>query len=273
MIPETLEPYMEESSIVLFAVDGPVANVTLNRPDIHNAFNADVVRALDTVFTEVANMPDVRAILLTGKGKSFSAGGDLAGMKQAGAMTDEDNLKDAMALSDMLHTMNRSPKPIFTVAHGNVTGGGVGLVACSDSVISVAGTRFALSEVRLGLEPSTISPYVVQAMGLRWARRLFTTGEFFSAERANAIGLVHDIVDDYDAAIAEAHKQISILIKNGPEAVAHAKDLAFEVHTSDITPDLRARTARRIADRRASAEALEGITAFLEKRKPNWIKD
>ncbi|MBB4211792.1 methylglutaconyl-CoA hydratase [Rhodothalassium salexigens DSM 2132] len=248
-----------------------VCRITLNRPDKHNAFNDALIGELYSTFTWIAEAEDVRAVVLTGAGASFSAGGDLGWMQQAATYAYDDNLRDAERLSNMLHTLNTCPKPTLALVNGAAMGGGVGLVACCDIVLAVADARFALSEVRLGLTPATISPYVVAKMGQSAARRYFLTGERFDAAAARAVGLVHEVVDTADALETAAAPVLKALLAGAPGAQAAAKDLIFTVDGAAIDANLREDTAERIAQRRATDEGREGIAAFLEKRKPTWL--
>ncbi|MEM8800318.1 MAG: enoyl-CoA hydratase-related protein [Pseudomonadota bacterium] len=257
---------------ILFSTDDTgVATVTLNRPDIHNAFNHTVVRELDHVVGVISDTTSIRAMVLTGAGKSFSAGGDLKWMKSAGSFTDEENQNDALGLSSMLHRLNTCPKPTIARVNGAAFGGGVGLIACCDMAFAVEGAKFALSEVRLGLTPATISPYVVAAVGQRQARRYFTTAERFEAKDASRIGLIHDTGADIEALDTLVKTAIQNILAGAPGAIADSKRLINDVKEREIDEALRAETARRIAARRASQEGREGLTAFLEKRLANWV--
>ncbi|MEX0298821.1 MAG: enoyl-CoA hydratase/isomerase family protein [Kordiimonas sp.] len=253
--------------------DNGVATVTLNRPELHNAFNDDLIWELNNVFTKLGENDEVRAIVLTGAGKSFSAGADLNWMKEAASYTNEQNLRDAQNLSDMLAAVNNCPKPTIAIVNGATFGGGVGLVSCCDIAIGVYGSMFSLSEVRLGLTPATISPYVIAAIGERSARRYFLTAERFTAEEAKNIGLVHEVAPSLQEAFTRANALIKNILAGAPGAQADAKDLIASVAGQEITETLRTDTAQRIADRRGSPEGQEGLTAFLEKRKPNWSAD
>jgi methylglutaconyl-CoA hydratase len=242
-----------------------VARVTLDRPERHNAFDEALIAALTAAFR---GLPDVRAVILTGNGKSFCAGADLDWMKRASTWSEAENAADAMRLSDMLAAIDACPAPVIAVAHGSVFGGGVGLVACADLVVATPDAKFRLSEVRLGLTPATISPFVVAAIGARQARRYAITAEIFGAEDARRIGLVHEVTDAPDEQVAH---WLNALLECAPGAVADAKRLVADVSGRPIDDDLRAETARRIAARRASAEGREGVAAFLDKRPPNWM--
>ena len=252
--------------------DQGIARLTLNRPERHNAFNADLIAALNEAFTRLSGVAEVRAIILRGAGKSFSAGADLDWMRAAAGWSEADNQADAMRLSDMLAAINSCAKPVIVVAHGHVTGGGVGLVACADMAVAIDGTQFRLSEVRLGLTPATISPFVIAKIGAA-ARRWFLTAEAFTAEQAQAMGLVDEVAEDEDAAEAIVAHWLAHIGQAAPQAVADAKRLALEFADQEITDELREETARRIAARRVSNEGREGINAFLSKGTPSWVQD
>lgn len=251
-------------------VDAGIARVTLARPERHNAFNEGLIAELTTAFIALGQNESVRAIILTGEGKSFCAGADLDWMKRAAGWSDAENRADAMKLSDMLHAIDNCPKPVIARVHGNIAGGGVGLVACADMAVAIDGAQFRLSEVRLGLTPATISPFVVDKIGASQARRWFLTAEGFSAAQAHAIGLVHEVAAETQAADAIIAGWLSHLAAAAPGAVADAKRLVADVAGRPITDTLRSLTADRIAARRASAEGREGLAAFLDKRKPEW---
>lgn len=252
-------------------IENGLARVELNRPDVRNAFNEQMIADLAEVFTSLDQDPDVSAVLLTGTGPTFCAGGDLNWMRKAAGYSRDENITDAMRMSDMFLAIDTCSKPVVALVHGAAMGGGVGVVACADSVIAVEGTKFALSEAKLGLIPGAISPFVVRSIGERWARRLFTTAEIFDANAAQHFGLVHDVVADLDAGHTLASKLVKLIQSNGPNAVSNAKKLAVDVAGEPITQALRTMTAERIADQRATPEGIEGVTAFLEKRKPSWL--
>ena len=247
-----------------------VATVTLNRPDVHNAFNDSVIADLLAAFETLGADDTVRVILLTGAGKSFSAGADLNWMKQSATYTAQENKEDAMRLSGMLATIRNCPKPTIAFVNGAAFGGGVGLTACCDIAVAMATGVFSLSEVKLGLTPATISPYVVAAIGQRAAQRYFLTGERFDGIEARRIGLVHEIAQTRDEADMIIDGIIEQLLSSGPIAQTECKSLIRFVAGAAITDELRAETAERIAARRTSAEGQEGLTAFFEKRKPSW---
>ncbi len=251
--------------------DDGVARITLTRPEVHNAFNDTFIGELEAVLTGIGTDKRVRAVILSAKGRSFSAGADLKWMQRTATYSQADNLKDAQALAGLMRTLNELPKPTMALVQGPAIGGGVGLVACCDIVIAAETAKFCLSEVKLGLIPAVIAPYVIAAMGQREARRYFLTAETFNAGEAHRLGLVHKVVPD-EALHDIGRRMISALLLGGPSAQVAAKKLIFEVSGQPIDDDLCARTAERIAQLRTSKEAQEGIAAFLEKRKPRWVK-
>ncbi len=261
---------MAEEPILLKATQAGVATITLNRPEVHNAFNAEVIDLMIEILEDLAGADGVRVVLLTAAGKSFSAGADLNWMKHAASFTEEENREDARALGEMLRRLNRLPKPTVALVQGSAFGGGVGLMAACDIVVAVRDAAFSLSEVKLGLIPATIAPYVVAAIGERQTRRFFLTGERFDADEAQAIGLVHELVEDEPALIAAGERMVERLLTAAPGALAEAKELVGAVAGKPIDSHLIEDTARRIAARRAHDEAREGIAAFLEKRRPDW---
>ena len=261
---------MTDEPILLKATQAGVATITLNRPKVHNAFNGEVIELLSEILDDLAGADGVRVVLLDAVGKSFSAGADLNWMKHAASFSKEENLEDARALGEMLRRLNRLPKPTVALVQGSAFGGGVGLMAACDIVVAVRDAAFSLSEVKLGLIPATIAPYVVAAIGERQARRYFLTGERFDAEAARRIGLVHELVEDEPALIAAGERIVERLFTAAPGALAEAKELVSAVAGKPIDSHLIEDTARRIAERRAHGEAREGIAAFLEKRKPDW---
>jgi methylglutaconyl-CoA hydratase len=246
-----------------------LVRVFLNRPDVRNAFNDGVVAELAQVFAELAGDATLRAVVLGGHGKAFCAGADLSWMKAMAGYSWEENRADAQALADMLWTIQSCPVPVVARIHGDCYAGGVGLAAVCDIRVAASGSSFCLSEARLGLLPATIGPYVIRAMGESASRRYFTTAERFSAQVAQRIGFVHEVAaaDDLDATVDAI---VAALVANGPQAVRACKRLVQDVAGQSITADLRADTARRIADIRASDEGREGVRAFLDKRKPRW---
>ncbi|MBF0304136.1 MAG: enoyl-CoA hydratase/isomerase family protein [Alphaproteobacteria bacterium] len=258
------------SESLLVETAGGVGIITMNKPDVHNAFDDALIDGMTAAFKAMSGDPLIRAVILKANGKSFSAGADLGWMKRMAGYSEQDNLRDAMALALLMETIDTCAKPVIGLVAGPAYGGGVGLVACCDIALATPDAAFCLSEVRLGLIPAVISPYVVRAIGDRAARRWFLTAERFDAKEAWRLGLVHQLVAT-DKMAAEATRLTDLIVKNGPAAVAAAKDLIRVVGDSPMGPDVMRYTARRIADIRASEEGKEGISAFLEKRKPGWV--
>ncbi|QJR79489.1 enoyl-CoA hydratase/isomerase family protein [Alteromonas pelagimontana] len=255
---------------ILYHVDSRgVASITLNRPDKHNAFDDTMIATLTTLFTQAAEDNAVRAVVLKANGKSFSAGGDLRWMQRMANYSVEENERDAMALAIMLQTLNTLPKPTIARVQGAAFGGAVGLIACCDMAVGSKLSKFCLSEVKIGLIPATISPYVVEAMGSRICRRYFQTAEVFSAIRARRLGLLSEAVteEELDSTIEGL---LSHLLSNGPVAVAKAKDLVRQVAHQTVKPELMQRTSKMIAKIRVSEEGQEGLHAFFDKRPAAW---
>lgn len=246
-----------------------VARVTLNRPELRNAFDDALIGKLSQAFAELAVDRSVRVIVLAGNGPAFCAGADLNWMKRMAGYSYEENLADARGLADMLAALDRLPKPTIARVHGPVFAGGTGLVAACDIAVGTPEAKFCLSEAKLGLSPATISPYVIRAMGERLARRYFLTAEVFDAQEAYRIGMLSLLVPagELDAAVAELVKH---LLAGGPESHAKIKALIRDVAGRRPDDAIAAETAKRIAEIRGSAEGREGIAAFLEKRKASW---
>lgn len=249
--------------------DGPVARVFLNRPEVRNAFNDGVVAELARAFAGFAADDTLRAVVLGGHGKAFCAGADLGWMRAMADYTWEQNRADAQGLADMLHAIWSCPVPVVGRVHGDCYAGGVGLAAVCDVLVAAEGVQFCLSEAKLGLLPATIGPYVVRALGEQASRRYFITAERFDAARAHALGFVHELVPA-EALDAKVDEIVAALVANGPAAVRACKRLVQDVAHRPVDAELRAETARRIADIRASAEGREGVQAFLNKREPAW---
>jgi methylglutaconyl-CoA hydratase len=254
--------------VLLTERDGGIVRMTLNRPDVRNAFDEEVIAALTAAARETARDRTVRAVVLSGNGKVFCAGADLAWMAKAIAYNREDNRRDAEDLSRMLEALDTLPVPLIGKVHGAAIGGGAGLVAVCDIVVSAEDALFGFSEVKLGIIPAVISPYVVDKIGVSAARELFLTGARFTATRARQVGLVHQVV-----AGAELDRTVDVylreLLTSGPEAIAAAKALIREIGGSRAA-DVIGLTTTRIAEQRVSPEGQEGMRAFLEKRKPEW---
>ncbi len=247
-----------------------VARVWMNRPELHNAFDETLIRELTEAFTQLEGDSGVRVIVLGGRGKSFSAGADLNWMKRAAAYTIEENLRDARALANMLKTIDCMSKPTVARVHGAALGGGTGLVSVCDIAIASAQASFATTEVKLGIIPGAISPYVGAAIGERAVRRYFLTAERFDAQEAHRLGMVHEVCAP-DALDAHIEQVVASLLAGGPKAQAAAKDLIRAVVNRPVDDALIDDTSARIANIRATPEAKDGISAFLEKRKPGWV--
>ncbi|MEI5638794.1 MULTISPECIES: enoyl-CoA hydratase-related protein [unclassified Pseudoalteromonas] len=243
-----------------------VAILELSRPEKHNAFNAEVIAELIKNI-EYAGTLDVRALVLKTQGKHFSAGADLAWMKSMAANDYDENVADSMELAKLMQVLAECPHPTLCLVQGAAFGGALGLIACCDIAIAQPSAKFCLSEVKLGLIPAVISPYVIKAIGERQARRYFLTAEVFDGEKAQALGLVHELSDDLEQAEADF---IATILNNGPAAVKSAKALISEVAGNDIDAPLIAHTAERIAQIRVSEEGQEGLSAFFDKRAPAW---
>jgi methylglutaconyl-CoA hydratase len=249
---------------------GGVVWLTLDRPEIHNAFDDRLIAELTEELEQLGRAANVRVLVLTGAGRSFSAGADLNWMRRTSSYGEAENLADARALARLMQTLNELPRPTLARVNGAALGGGTGLVACCDIVIASEQAVFGTTEVRLGLIPSVIGPYVIAAIGPRHARRLMLTGERISAAEALRLGLVHEVVapDQLDLGV---ERIVGDLLKSGPDAIAAAKRLIRDLAGRPIGPSLIDETAQRIAALRATGEAREGVGAFLEKRAPGWL--
>lgn len=248
-----------------------VARVTLNQPEKHNAFDDAVIQELTSAFKAIDADDSVQVMVLAANGKSFSAGADLSWMKRMASYGHDENVNDARALASMLKVLNNLSKPTIARVQGAAFGGAVGLVSCCDMAIASERAVFCLSEVKIGLIPATISPYVIDAIGQRAARRYFLTAERFSAAQALALGLVNEVCEE-NQLDSNINKLVNSLNANSPQALAQAKQLVFDVHSSPIDDALIEDTCQRIASIRVSTEGQEGLNAFLEKRRPNWVK-
>ncbi len=251
--------------------DGRVGRITFNRPEIHNAFNSTVIYEMSSLFDEMATDNDLRVVVLTGAGKSFCAGADLNWMRGVIKQSFEENLKESNDLADLFWQMYTFKRPVVGRINGAAIGGGTGFVALCDIAIAARSAVFSFSEVKIGVVPACIGPYVIKKMGEGKARELFITGERMKGDRAYEVGLVNKSVDD-DHLDDEVYKVVEALLSSGPEAVAVAKRLVSEV--PGMTPErFRPFTAEMIAKLRVSDEGQEGMDAFLNKRKPNWVED
>jgi methylglutaconyl-CoA hydratase len=249
-----------------------VASLILNRPDVHNAFDDVLIGRLSEALEDLAGNDQVRLVKVIGRGTSFSAGADLNWMRRMAGYSHEENLRDAHKVAHMFHLLANFPRPTLAVVHGNAFGGGIGVIACCDIAVASTDALFSLSEVKLGLIPATISPFVVQAIGARQARRLFLSAERFDAIAAMRFGLIHELsaADGLEAAVEVF---VSQLLGNSPHAMAASKELVAAVAGRSIDESVLADVARRIALQRASEEGREGVAAFLEKRPPAWVRD
>lgn len=259
-----------KSTYLTVEASGPVATITLTQPDVRNAFSDEVIADITKAFQTVGTMDSVRAVVLAAEGPAFCAGANLNWMRAMADYTREENLVDAGKLAEMLRVIYECPKPTIARVQGDVYAGGMGLVACCDMAVAANTAGFCLSEVKIGLIPATISPYVIRAMGPRAAHRYFLTGERFDATEALRIGFVHQLVDG-DALDGAVDGLLKHLLAAGPDAVRACKKLVLDVAEREINADLIQATVEGIADIRASAEGKEGVQAFLNKRKPHWL--
>lgn len=251
----------------------PIATVTLARPELHNAFDAGMIASLRETFETLGNVPEIRAIVLAAEGKSFCAGADLQWMKSMLNYTFEENVADAEALARMLQAIVQCPKPVIGRIHGAAFGGGVGLTSVCDLTVALPNVPFSLSEVKLGLLPAVISPFVLRKMPRAYAHRYFLTAERFSAEAALQMGFISAIAPDEAAMDAQIQQWVEVLCQNGPEAVGLCKKLIEEVAAlSDLEAAIDL-TTQQIAARRISEEGQEGMRAFLEKRPSRWVQE
>ncbi|MBS3805011.1 MAG: enoyl-CoA hydratase/isomerase family protein [Oleiphilaceae bacterium] len=262
----------KDATVLLRRLDGGVTEVILNRPDKRNAFDDKVIQELIEALEDIERDPAVRVVVLRSAGKHFSAGADLAWMRRMAANSHDANLTDARQLARLMERLNTLVKPTIALVQGAAYGGAVGLAACCDIVIATPQTRFCLSEVKLGLIPAVISPYVVRAIGERQARRYFISAEVFDAVEARQYGLVHLVEDSEEAMQVRCDELLRQLGQNGPEAMQAAKSLILDVSHKTIDADVIDDTARRIADIRVGEEGQEGLGAFLDKRRPNWVR-
>ena len=259
-------------TIILDVSPNGVAVVTMNRPEKHNAFNADVIAELTHAFDHLSGHADARLVILRAEGKSFSAGADLSWMKEAATYTQAQNEADAVKLAEMLRKLHDLPQATLALVQGAAIGGGAGLVAACDVVVALASAKFRFSEVRLGLTPATISPFVIKAIGPRWAKALFVTAESFDAPYAEKMGLVHYTAQNDEEMKMLAEHVTGMVLGAAPGAVHDSKKLVDDFAGQEITDGIGVETAKRIAARRASEEGREGLSAFLEKRTPNWTE-
>ncbi|AZR40723.1 enoyl-CoA hydratase-related protein [Marinobacter salarius] len=262
-----------ESAVLLRHRADGIAEVVLNRPDKRNAFDDVIIQQLITALENVDADNNVKVVILRSEGKHFSAGADLGWMRRMADNSRQENLDDSRELARLMNVLNHLSKPVMGLVQGAAFGGAVGLAACCDIVLATDKASFCLSEVKLGLIPAVISPYVVRAIGERQARRYFLSAEVFTAKQAQEYGLVHIVCDDVESMDARCNEMLQQLAINGPEAMKAAKDLVFAVSHKPISADVIDDTAQRIADIRVGAEGQEGLGAFLNKRKANWVPE
>lgn len=256
---------------ILFSIKDQAAYLTLNRPEKRNAMNGAVIRELTETLHKLATDKQARVLIIQGSGDHFCAGADIAWMQTVAAGSYENNYDDAQALADFLYQLYYFPKPTIALVHGATMGGGMGLIAACDIAIAARNATFGFSEVKIGLAPSTISPYVIAAIGERAAHYYFLTGNRFDAAEAHRIQLIHSVVELNQ--LAETGDQlVSVLLQNGPNAINITKKLIRHVAKHEITADLSQKTAEHLANLRTSDEGKEGLSAFLEKRPPNWVQ-
>lgn len=266
---DTSEPRPEP--VLLNVTPEGVAMITLNRPEVHNAFNAEVVQSLAEIFDDLEDQDGVRVVLIDGAGKSFSAGGDLAAMRRAADQSESEIRDESGDFALMLMKLRSLPQPTVALVHGAALAGGMGLVAACDIAIATADAKFGMSEVRLGILPAVIGPYVAEAIGPRAARRYMLTGERFDADEALRLGLVAKVVPDQNGLAAASEEMVGHLLLAPRGALASAKELLDLITYMPIDEDLNEETVAMIAERRVSDEGKEGLSAFLEKRKPGWL--
>lgn len=262
------------SATILLTIDPRgVATVMLNRPEKHNAFNADLIASLHDTLTQLETNQGVRVVVITGAGMSFCAGGDLEHMQRMSTASDDENFKDALSIARCLRKLEEMNKPVVARINGNAFGGGIGLICCADIAIASSDARFCLSEVRLGIAPAIIAPFVFAAIGQRQARRLMLTAASINTEQAQNMGLIHRHIDaqQLDQAIEQ---EIELLLQGAPMAQQAGKRLLREIAgpTGEQRDTLAARTAKLLAQLRAGSEGRAGLQAFLEKHKPDWSR-
>lgn len=263
----------DNNHVLLRQNDNGIAELILNRPEVHNAFDDQIIESLISHLEHIDTNDNIRVLILRSNGKNFSAGADLAWMKRMAKNSHQENLQDAGRLAKLMERLNNLSKPTIGLVQGAAYGGAVGLAACCDIVIASEEAQFCLSEVKIGLIPAVISPYVVRAIGERQSRRFFLTAEAFSADTAKTFGLVHEVVATADLFDDACERITATLRRNSPQGMRSAKDLIFAVSSKVIDQTVIDDTAKRIADIRVSTEGQEGLSSFLEKRKPNWIQE
>ncbi|MFW6124137.1 MAG: enoyl-CoA hydratase/isomerase family protein [Acidobacteriota bacterium] len=253
---------------IIFNKENQVAKIILNRPKVHNAFNSTMISEMLDVLKRIKNDSSIRVIVLTGKGKSFCAGADLNWMREIIKYSYDQNLEESLEIAELLYTLYSVPKPTIAQVNGSAIGGGVGFLSACDIVLAAAPAKFGLSEVKIGLIPAAISPYVVRRIGESKAREYFLTGERITAEKAEKLGLVNHVCSPQNLE-KETQSSTARLLSSGPNAIANCKELLFKIPQISLT-EAKEFTARMIANLRISDEGQEGMAAFLEKRKPDW---
>ena len=262
---------MINESILFQTTHQGIATITLNRPNVQNAFDDELIKKFISLLDQIENDSKIRVVILAANGRNFCAGGDLNWMKRMAKYSHAQNLADAQQLATLMFKLNTLNKPTIALVHGAAYGGGAGIIACCDIAIATTDANFCFSEVKLGLIPSVISPYVIAAIGERAARRYFLTAENFNAHEAHRLGLIH-VVAHVEEINNIKEKIIKHLLQNSPNAIISAKQLIQHVVNNPINSDLIEETAKRIADIRISPEGQEGLSAFLEKRSPKWLQ-
>lgn len=254
---------------IILSREGRLAGITLHRPEKRNAMNSQMLQELSAALKMLAEDENVAVLMINGSGEHFCAGADISWMKSAGTLTADQNRKDAEVLANLLYQLYEFPKPTIALAHGAVLGGGMGIVSACDIALAATSSNFGFPEVKIGLAPSTISPYVLKAIGARKALYYFLTGTRFDAEEAKRVGLIHQVTEE-DALYRTGHALAQTLLQNGPQAQIAIKQLVHDVIQQDITNESSKFTAAHLADLRVTEEAKEGLLAFLEKRAPSW---
>ncbi|WP_423062315.1 enoyl-CoA hydratase/isomerase family protein [Candidiatus Paracoxiella cheracis] len=261
---------MSEHSPLIHDTANGISTITFNRPEKHNAFDDQLIADLTTLLQRIDKNADVRAVILKANGRNFCAGADLTWMKRMASFSKEENKADALQLAKLLHIMSALTKPIIALVQGRVMGGGLGLLACCDIVIAAEDARFCFSEVKLGLIPATIAPYIIRSIGFSAARRYFISAEMFDAQTAQQIGLVHELAPE-STLISAGNDCVDLIMQNGPAAIAASKQMLN--HLAIIDDSTIEYTATLLSEIRSGHEGQDGVRAFLEKRQPKWIED
>ncbi|MEM9102439.1 MAG: enoyl-CoA hydratase/isomerase family protein [Pseudomonadota bacterium] len=260
---------MNHKTLIVNQHDNGLTEIIMNRPDVHNAFNEIVIQELTQTLLDLQNVSELKLLTLRGSGKSFSAGADLNWMRSMANFSWDENYQDSLALATLMQTLHNFTRPTLAIVHGSTYGGGLGLVSACDFAVASANAKFCLSESKLGLIPAVISPYVVSAIGKRHASRFFYSAEVFDATQAMNIGLIQEVYPEENFS-EHVETFLNSILSNGPQAICESKRLIENIADKPINEELIRDTAAKIADIRASAEGKEGVSAFLEKRKPDW---